>query len=245
MAWQQNVTPNLDPYVYVNGQLLYDWYGWCLATVRCAYNAPYSGMNAWSGWMSYTQVKHEDRNFPVGVYFPIWYSGYGGLGHVAIAYVNQQGAMNIWTSPYKHVPYFYTGYHDVDALARGYGLSFAGWSEDIGGMRVIQYVDDTPPPPPPAAPPVYNEPTPAPVEQPTPVVIPEPPVVVPEPPVVEPPVEEPPVLPTPVEPPTELPPEILPTPTPLPPAPKPTADRFWLFNLFVRLLSVFTKGHKK
>lgn len=173
MAWNQIVTPNLDPYTYVNGKLLTDWYGWCLATVRCAYNAPFSGLNAGSGWTDYTQVKHEDRNFPVGVYFPIWFSGYGGLGHVAFAYVNDQGSMNIWTSPFTHTPYFYTGYHDVDTLARDYKLdAFVGWSEDMGGMRVIEFVPDQPILPPPPAPVVVNAPIETP--SPTPEVVPEP-----------------------------------------------------------------------
>lgn len=148
MAWKQDVSPNLDPYVYVNGVLLGDWYGWCLATVVYAFSTPYSGPNAWSGWVNYAQNKHADRNWPVGVYFPIWFSGYGGLGHVAIAYINTDGAMNIWTSPFKHVPYFYTGYNSVDALAAGYGVQYVGWSEDIAGKTIIHYESDTPTPAP-------------------------------------------------------------------------------------------------
>lgn len=143
--WKQLVTPNLDPYVYDPG-LLSDWFGECLATVRAAFNAPYSGWCAWVGWTYYVQVQHEDRNFPIGVYFPIWFSGYGGEGHVAFAYVNSSGAMGIWTSPYTHVPYFFTGYHSVDELAAGYGVTYVGWSEDIAGMNVIQQVADAPPP---------------------------------------------------------------------------------------------------
>lgn len=138
--WKQDVAPNLDPYVYIDGELLNDWYGWCLATIECAYGSPRLYANAWQGWLD-TQFKHEDRNFPVGVYFPIWFSGYGGLGHVAIAFVNADGSMNIWTSPFKHVPYFYTGYNNVDTLAKAYLLdAFVGWSEDIAGMRVIENV---------------------------------------------------------------------------------------------------------
>lgn len=143
--WKQDVTPDLDPYTYNNGVLLTDWYGWCLATVRAAFGSPYSGPSAWSGWTNYVQHQHKDRNWPVGVYFPIWFSGYGGLGHVAIALVNANGSMNIWTSPFNHVPYFYTGYNNVDTLAKGYLLdAYVGWSEDIAGQRVIEYVADTP-----------------------------------------------------------------------------------------------------
>lgn len=145
--WKQDVTPDLDPYTYNDGVLLNDWYGWCLATVRAAFGSPYSGPSAWAGWTSYTQIKHQDRNWPIGVYFPIWFSGYSGLGHVAIAHVNSSGSMNIWTSPYKHVPYFYTGYTNVDTLAKAYLLdAYVGWSEDIAGQRIIEYVADTPAP---------------------------------------------------------------------------------------------------
>lgn len=145
MAYKQLVTPDLDPFVYVNGAVLNDWYGWCLATVECAYNSPRLYPNAWAGWLD-AKAKHQDRSFPVGVYFPIWFSGYGGLGHVAIAFVNTDGSMGIWTSPFTHVPYFYTGYTSVDALARGYGVSYVGWSEDIAGMSVIAPVADAPAP---------------------------------------------------------------------------------------------------
>ena len=139
MSWQQTVTPNLDPYVYNGKTLLTDWYGWCLATVETAFSAPRLYANAWAAWQA-NGTKHQDRNFPVGVYFPIWFSGYSGLGHVAFAYVNTAGQMNIWTSPYTHVPYFYTGYHSVDALAAAYHVTYVGWSEDISGKRVISNV---------------------------------------------------------------------------------------------------------
>jgi hypothetical protein len=98
--------------------------------------------------------------------------------------------MSIWTSPFRHVPYFYTGYNSVDELANGYGVTFVGWSEDIGGMRVIEFLADQPALAIPPAPVVVNTPVDAPPEQPSPTpqlaVVPEP-VVVPTP-IVEPPV---------------------------------------------------------
>lgn len=219
MSWQQYVTPNLDPYVYVDGELLTDWYGWCLATVVCAYNSPYSGWCAWVGWQDYTQIKHEDRNFPVGVYFPIWFSGYSDLGHVAFAYVNDNGAMNIWTSPYTHIPYFFTGYSSVDDLANGYGLEYVGWSEDIAGMRVIADVQETPPEQPQE--PVPTPVPPAPIPEPTPTPTPEPtPTPDPAPEPTTPPVQP---LPDPVlpEPGTVITPDPQPT---IPPKPDPTSN---------------------
>jgi hypothetical protein len=133
VAYQQLRNPNLDPVVYQNGKVLGDWYGWCLATVQSAFNTGWAGPNAWDAWNNRLAYKHADRNIPSGVFVPIWFSGYSGLGHVAI-YKDGQ----IWTSPFTHIPNFYTGYKSIDALARGYGITYVGWSEDIGGVRVVQ-----------------------------------------------------------------------------------------------------------
>lgn len=143
--WKQLSTPNLDPVVYNGGKALNDWYGWCLATVETAFGTDRLYPTAWAGWQN-TSKRHQDRDFPIGVYFPVWFSGYSNMGHVAIAYVNESGQMNIWTSPYTHVPYFYTGYHDVDTLANGYHVTYAGWSEDLAGSTLIEFVPDPPVP---------------------------------------------------------------------------------------------------
>jgi len=141
--WKQLSTPNLDPVVYQGGVALNDWYGWCLATVETAFGTARLYPTAWAGWLA-AQRKHEDRSWPIGVYFPIWFSGASGMGHVAICFVNTSGQMNIWTSPYLHVPYFYSSYQSVDALAKGYGLTYVGWSEDLAGSTLIEFVPDAP-----------------------------------------------------------------------------------------------------
>lgn len=146
MQYEQLRAPNLNPVVYENGKALLDWYGWCLATVETAFETARIYSTAWAAWGG-TQYRHEDRNFPIGVYFPIWFSGYSGAGHVAIAYVNSNGSMGIWTSPFEHIPYFYTGYHTVDALAEGYKVSYVGWSEDLAGTRIIDLKSIPSPPP--------------------------------------------------------------------------------------------------
>lgn len=151
MIHTQLVTPNLDPIVTENGKVLTDWFGMCAATVRSAFNAPVAGLTAWQNWESYTHFKHADRDWPVGVYFPIYFSGYNGEGHEAIAFVNSTGSMNIWTSPWQHNHPFFDNYVSVDVLAKAYGnLTYVGWSEDVNGMRVIEAV--TAPAPAPAAP---------------------------------------------------------------------------------------------
>lgn len=144
--WKQLKTPNLDPVVYNGGVALNDWYGWCLATVETAFGTARSYPTAWAAWQATTK-KHEDRNWPIGVYFPLWFSGWGGAGHVAFAFINNSGQMNIWTSPYTHIPYFYTGYHDVDVLAKGYLVTYVGWSEDLAGSSLIEFVPDVAPHP--------------------------------------------------------------------------------------------------
>jgi hypothetical protein len=138
--YKQLVNPNLNPVVIQDGKPLLDWYGWCLATVECAFNTARTGRTAWDEWINFVKIKHQDRNFPVGVYFPIWFSGYGGAGHVAIAFLNATGHMSIWTSPWHHKPYFDT-YGSINALASGYGVTFVGWSEDLAGVQLVKEID--------------------------------------------------------------------------------------------------------
>lgn len=139
MTWLQKVTPNLDPVVSYEGKILLDWYGYCLDCVETSFGTPHLSLTAWAAWEAIPdQYKHADRNFPVGVYFLIFFSGYAGEGHVAIAFVNAAGQMGIWTSPFDHVPYYYTGYHTVDQLAKGYGVAYAGWSEMVAGVVLIE-----------------------------------------------------------------------------------------------------------
>ena len=146
MKYRQLVTPNLDPTVYNAGKILLDWYGWCLATIETAFGTARIYPNAWAAWLATTK-KHEDKDFPRNVYFPIFFSGSNGDGHIALAYVNDNGQMGIWTSPYKHTPYFFTGYTSVDQLAAAYHVTFVGHSEDLAGTSIIEAVPDPTPPP--------------------------------------------------------------------------------------------------
>ena len=117
--------------VFQGGQVLNDWYGWCYAVAWTAFKGRVTNPTAWAAWLA-TAYPHKDRNLPSGVYVPIWFSGYGGAGHVAL-YKDGQ----IWTSPYTHKAYF-DRFNSIDALARYYGVTYVGWSEDIGGVRVVQ-----------------------------------------------------------------------------------------------------------
>lgn len=134
MAYKQTKQPNLDPYINQGGVVLNDWLGWCLAYVQTAFGSGWAGPNAWDSWVNRTKVKHADRNLPSGVYVPIWFSGYGGLGHTGIY---KDG--KVWSSPYRHKPYADV-LNSIAEVERIYGVTYVGWSEDIAGTRVIEYV---------------------------------------------------------------------------------------------------------
>ena len=138
--WKQTKTPNLDPYIKQGNVTLTDWLGWCLAYVQSAFGTGWAGATAWLGWTTIAKIKHSDRNIPGGVYVPIWFDGYWNgqrLGHVAIW---KDG--KIWSSPVTHKPYADT-WTSIEAVERAYGMKYVGWSEDLGGTRVIEWVPVT------------------------------------------------------------------------------------------------------
>lgn len=151
MSYKQTVNPNLDPYIYSGGVALNDWLGWCLGYVTAAFSIPdkykvWRAIWAWNG----TQTKHTDQNFPKDVYFTIWFNHYGvydnsgdnSWGHVAIAYLNSlTGQLTIYSSPISHKPLADT-WTSIAQVEQKYSSSYLGWSEDVNGFRVIEYVPD-------------------------------------------------------------------------------------------------------
>lgn len=134
--YQQLVTPNLDPEIKEGGKVLNDWVGWCLAYVKTAFSAfGATGDTAWKAWNA-TKFKHTD-DLPIGVYVPIWFSGYKGLGHASILYKRPDGQISIWTTPLSKKP-FADVYMSIGEIERRYGVTYVGWSEDIAGVQVIK-----------------------------------------------------------------------------------------------------------
>lgn len=141
MATQLRV-PNLDPYIYQpDGRggryMVTNWVGWCLAYVQTAFNSGWAGNDAQSTWNNRLSFKHPDWNLPSGVFVPIWFTGYGGLGHVAI-YKDGE----VWSTPIRASSTF-VKYASIEALLQAYrnigiGLTYVGWSEDIGGTKLIE-----------------------------------------------------------------------------------------------------------
>lgn len=138
MAATQLVTPNLDPVIYQSGHALTDWYGWCLAYVQTAFGTGWAGSNATEAWTDHVPVsaKHEDSNIPSGMYVPIYFSGYHGLGHFGI-YKDGQ----VWCTPIEHKPYA-DQWSSIAIVEQKYGVTYVGWCEILGGTQVIEYVAD-------------------------------------------------------------------------------------------------------
>ena len=156
MPVRQIAWPNLDNdskhplYVWVGGKILSDWCGWCLGVVSAAWGATWSkghadcAKNAWYGYGS----KHADYELPDGIFVPIFWVG-EPYGHVAIA--KRSGSnVEIWTSPYTHKPYYeyFRGelHATINNITRIYGCApYAGWSEQIGDKRVMEYYEEQKP----------------------------------------------------------------------------------------------------
>lgn len=156
MSWKQTLKPNLDNdpnnplYVWVGGQILTDWYGWCLAVTAASYNAKGSSYSAKTAWQA-CQTKHYDMNIPQGVWVPLWYEG-GQYGHVVMGY-REGDYITVYSSPYTHKPSFEVFGGNVNSIlgyiGQVYGVgSFTGWSETLLDSRVIELVEATPTPEP-------------------------------------------------------------------------------------------------
>lgn len=178
MAVRQVLSPNLDNdpnnplYIWVGGQILTDWYGWCLAVVAGSYGAAGSSYSAKTAWQS-CPTKHWDRNIPEYVWVPLWYEG-GTYGHVVMGF-RQGNGITIYSSPYTHQPTFqrFDGELNwaLDYIGQVYGVgSFTGWSETVLDSRVIEFYEEAKPEPIPE--PEKPEPEPEPTPEPEP--LPEP-----------------------------------------------------------------------
>jgi hypothetical protein len=118
--------------------------GWCLQYARRVFGAPAVESSAWEAWTN-TKFKHEDRNFPQRVAFPVWFDWTGDVGngkyrygHVAVRTADGR----IWSSPLsgRGSAWFMT----VDDLTRSFGggMKYVGWSEDISNVKVIETGDN-------------------------------------------------------------------------------------------------------
>ena len=127
MSYTQLVTPN--PHIPCQP-------GWCLQYVRQAFGLPARHPTATAAWEA-SSSKHRDRNFPPGVWHPVWFSlANEPAGHVALRSPNGKvySTSDLGTVPHEHL--------DLSDLMNYYArydmtLTYLGWTEDVAGYPVI------------------------------------------------------------------------------------------------------------
>jgi hypothetical protein len=111
--------------------------GMCLQYVRQAFGLPLRYGSATEAWEKSTSP-HRDRNFPKGVWFPVWWALDKNVnGHVALVAPDGRvySTSNLNPNPVKVHP----NLADVEAYYARYNmtLTYRGWSEDVAGFPVI------------------------------------------------------------------------------------------------------------
>lgn len=128
MSFTQRITPN--PYIPAKS-------GWCLQYVRQAFDLPAAYPTATAAWNA-SKSQHRDRNYPKGVWFPVWWSIDGvPAGHVAL--VDPSGRV-FSTSDLDPTPiHIHPNVADVESYYARHGLTlrYRGWTEDVAGTPVI------------------------------------------------------------------------------------------------------------
>jgi len=110
--------------------------GWCLQYVREAFGLPARYASATEAWEKSTS-QHRDRNFPPGVWHPVWYGLVNEpLGHVILR--APDGSVYS-TSDLTNTPHHHPDLADLEAFYAYYGmtLTYRGWTEDVAGYPVI------------------------------------------------------------------------------------------------------------
>lgn len=142
MAWQQKGSVDL------NAQ---DQAGFCLRFQQRVFpGSPVTyyptARSAWDN-SGFQHAEYPDGSAIV----PITYSWCGTIngvyqdwGHAAV-FVPGRGILSSPGSGYGH-----QWFSSIDELARAWGLTYLGWTEDVGGFRVVDYVADPAPAPEPA-----------------------------------------------------------------------------------------------
>lgn len=136
MTFTQVITPN--PEVPCTPR-------WCLTYVDHAFNLKAHGktknyLTALDAWGA-SKSQHRDRNFPANRWVPVWFTLKNEpAGHVAI--LAPDGA--VWSSshPTSNQPVRHASLDDIIKYYGTLGLTFIGWTEDVGGVAVIKEGED-------------------------------------------------------------------------------------------------------
>lgn len=150
MSYKQILKPNLDNdpnhplYIYIGGQILTDWYGWCLAVCAGSFGAKGSSYSAKTAWQA-CNTKHYGFDIPEKVWVPVWWEG-GTYGHIAQAY-RDGNHITVYSSPYTHKATFEVFESDniqwlLNYIGQIYRVgNFTGWSETLLDSKIIEPVE--------------------------------------------------------------------------------------------------------
>lgn len=90
---------------------------------------------------------HEDQNFPKNIWFVMFWSidngDYQGQGHVALAFVDDAGSIQIHDSEvHRNARQPYTTLSEVSNWFGSVGtkLTYLGWSEGVDGVKIIDEI---------------------------------------------------------------------------------------------------------
>ena len=90
---------------------------------------------------------HEDQNFPKNLWFVMFWSidngDYAGLGHIALAYIDDAGNMQIHDSEVHRGAR--QPYNSLEELENWFGsvgtkMTFLGWSEGVDNVKIIDKI---------------------------------------------------------------------------------------------------------
>jgi hypothetical protein len=127
MTYAQLITPNPD---------IACTPGYCLQYVRQTFGLPARYNSATEAWDASTS-QHTGRDFPPGVWVPVWYGlDREPLGHVALLAPDGSAYS---TSDNSSTPHHHPDLADLEAYYAGWGwpLTYRGWTEDVAGYPVI------------------------------------------------------------------------------------------------------------
>jgi hypothetical protein len=99
----------------------------CLQYVRTAFNVDPKYASAIDAWTGAEHKHHGDPTPPPAV--PVFFAG-GRYGHIAVS----AGAGNCWSTDQPHAGS--VAKVGIADLARAWGKTYVGWSEDLNGQRV-------------------------------------------------------------------------------------------------------------
>ena len=138
MAWKQLIQPNIN--ISARAGMCLEYVDNAIRVTQRTYTAQIAHDTAkQKGWV------RANQNYPRNVWFVMFWSidngDYQGLGHVAIAFVDSNGAIQIHDSevhrgarqPYKSLAELANWFGSV-----GTRLTFLGWSIGVDGTILIE-----------------------------------------------------------------------------------------------------------